>query len=102
MNSIKGTLGWIYKGRRQCLVLLLIFVISGCARLSPIADEGAGGINPDYIFGDRRPGTDMPIIDDSDYAEYLEWKQWQDFQAYQKWKNSRGEAGSIGSDPDSD
>ena len=102
MKSVKWTLDWIHKRRRQCFVLLLILVISGCARLSPIADEGAGGINPDYIFGDRRPGTDTAIIDDADYAEYLEWKQWQDFQAYQKWRNSRGEAVMVDGDLNSD
>ena len=48
-------------------------------------------INPAYIFGDRRPGEDTYVIDDSNYIEYLEWKRWQDFQAYQKWRRLQRE-----------
>ena len=102
MESVKRASGQIQKGCTQFFVLTFVLLISGCGALPPISDEATGGINPDYIFGDRRPGADTPIIDDADYAEYLEWKEWQDFQAYQKWRSSRGEVGTIGDHLNSD
>ena len=74
---------------RHVFVLIVMLTLTGCAGLSSNSDKTLGGINPDYLFGDRRPGTDTLLVNDADYAEYLEWKQWQDFQAYQKWRSLR-------------
>ena len=78
-----GVIGFFY--------ILVISMFFGCARPGSAPDPVSGGINPAYIFGDRRPGEDTYVIDDSNYIEYLEWKRWQDFQAYQKWRRLQRE-----------
>ena len=96
------TLSGLQTRPRHVFVLIVMLTLTGCAGLSSDSDKVLGGINPDYIFGDRRPGTDTPLVNDADYAEYLEWKQWQDFQAYQKWRSLREEEGEIQGDVDTD
>jgi hypothetical protein len=66
--------------------------------LSPPANNADGGINLDYVFGDRRPSKQLnaSLIDDPEYVEYLEWKRWRDFQAYQEWKLLREEERASG------
>jgi len=80
------------------LVLATIAVLGGCADLAPPTNDARGGINLDYLFGDRRPAdpSDASLIDDPEYSEYLEWKRWQDFQAYQEWKRRRDEQTTSG------
>jgi hypothetical protein len=78
-----GIIGFFY--------ILVISMLFGCARPVSVPDPVSVGINPAYIFGDRRPGEDTYVIDDSNYIEYLEWKRWQDFQAYQKWRRLQRE-----------
>ena len=78
-----GIIGSVY-----AVVIVMLF---GCAGFVSTPNLESGGINPAYIFGDRRPGEDTYVIDDSTYIEYLEWKRWQDFQAYQKWRRLQRE-----------
>ena len=80
------------------LVLSTIVVFGGCAGLTPPSDNVGGGINLDYLFGERRPAEQSAtsLVDDPEYVEYLEWKRWQDFRAYQEWKRSWDEQRKSG------
>ena len=79
-------------------ILATIAALGGCAGLTSPSETAGGGINLDYLFGDRRPTerADTSLIDNPEYAEYLEWKRWQDFKAYQEWKRLRDEQSVSG------
>ena len=83
----------VHRQSWSLLVLVIVVVIGGCARVAPLSDANGskGGINFDYLFGDRRTVDrgNVSLVDDSEYAEYLDWKKWRDFQAYQEWKRFR-------------
>lgn len=75
------------------LPLIALVILGGCSSLTPPREDTVtiGGINPRYLFGDRRTvgETTESLVSDSEYAEYLAWKRWQDFQAYQEWRRLR-------------
>jgi hypothetical protein len=91
MKRYRKRLSSIGAKQIQVAVLSAALCLGGCAAIPPSLNEAGNGINPRYLFGDRRPGTDASLIDDSDYLEYLEWKRWQVFQSYQEWKGIRRE-----------
>ena len=82
------------------LILTTIAAFLGCTGLAPSSEPMGGGINLEYLLGDRRPAesADDLLIDDPEYTEYLERKRWQDFQAYQEWRRRRSEQGASGND----